>query len=140
MTSTPGTGTPPTTTPPATSTALAAPAALAALVAPAQDDAYAAYREAELLLDAGRAAEAARVAATVVAAAPGDVAALELHARALFASAQLRRAEAALRALVERRPDDGWARFALARTLERQSRGAEAGEHRRLAAALGVTG
>ncbi|TAL15190.1 MAG: tetratricopeptide repeat protein [Frankiales bacterium] len=46
--------------------------------------------------------------------------------------------EAALRRLVERRPDDGWAWFALARTMER--RGSDATQQRRVAAALGFEG
>ena len=103
------------------------------------DELYAEFRRAEVFLDAGQPAEAARIVEPVVQAAPEHVAALELHARALFASAQLTRAEEALRLLVDRRPDDGWARFALARTLERLGR-PEAAEHRRVAAALGVTG
>jgi hypothetical protein len=42
-----------------------------------------------------------------------------------------------LRALVELRPDDGWAHLALARMLQRQSRPADAAVHLRMAAALG---
>ncbi|NHC43829.1 tetratricopeptide repeat protein [Motilibacter aurantiacus] len=100
-------------------------------------DLYAEFRRGDFLLELGQPAEAARVLAPVVAAAPEHTGALELYARALFASAQLRRAEEALRTLVDRRPDDGWARIALARVLERQSRPADAAEHRRLAQALG---
>ncbi|NHC13150.1 tetratricopeptide repeat protein [Motilibacter deserti] len=96
---------------------------------------YADFRQGELLLAMNRPVEAARVLGPVVDAAPEHVGALELYARALFASAQLGRAEAALRTLVGRRPDDGWAQFALARVLERQSKPAEG--QRRLAAALG---
>lgn len=99
---------------------------------------YEEFRRAELFFDAGQPAEAARIVAPVVEAAPESTAALELYARALFASAQLRRAEAALRTLVDRRPDDGWARVALARALERQGRANEATEHRRVATALGA--
>ena len=102
------------------------------------DELYAEFRRGELFLEAGQPIEAARILAPVVAAAPGHDAALELYARALFASAQLRRAERALRELVDRRPDDGWARFTLARTLERL--GQDGSEQRRLAAALGVEG
>jgi hypothetical protein len=40
--------------------------------------------------------------------------------------------------LVELAPANGWARRALARTLERQSRGAEAVVHHRMADALGA--
>ena len=102
------------------------------------DGLYEAFRRAEDLLGWGHPAEAARVLAPVVEAAPESTAALELHARALFASAQLRRAEQALVELVRRRPDDGWARLALGRTLQRQSRAGEAVEHLRVAAALGT--
>jgi len=104
------------------------------------DEVYAEFRCAELHLELGQPTEAVRLLEPVVDAAPESTAVLELLARALFASAQLARAEEALRALVDRRPDDGWAYFALARTLERQSRHAEAAEQRRIAAALGLTG
>jgi predicted Zn-dependent protease len=99
---------------------------------------YDVFRQGELFLRAGQPTEAARLLGPVVEAEPGNDAALELYARALSDSAQLERAEAALRLLVERRPDDGWAHFALARTLER--RGLDGSEHRRLAAALGFDG
>lgn len=101
------------------------------------DDVFEEFRRAELFLSAGQPAEAARILEPVVAAAPESTAALELLARALFGAAQLGKAEVALLALVERRPDDGWARLALARTLERQGRAEEAAPHRRLAEALG---
>ncbi len=101
---------------------------------------YVDFRWAESLYQLRQPAEAARVLEPLVAAEPGSTAVLELYARALFGSAQLARAEEALRTLVDRRPDDGWARFALARTLERRGRHEEAAEHRRVAAALGVTG
>lgn len=101
------------------------------------DDLYARYRQAELFLRAGQPSEAARLVEHVVAAVPESTAALELQARALFASAQLHGAEQALRLLVQRRPDDGWAWFALARALERLGRGDEALEPRRVADALG---
>jgi Flp pilus assembly protein TadD len=96
---------------------------------------YDAFRQGELFLRAGQPAEAARLVAPVVEAEPGSNSALELYARALSGSAQLEKAEAAFRLLVERRPDDGWAHFALARTLERQ--GKDGAEERRIAAALG---
>jgi predicted Zn-dependent protease len=101
-------------------------------------DLYDAFRQGELFLRAGQPAEAARLLEPVVEAEPGSVAALELYARALSGSAQLKKAEAAFRLLVERRPDDGWAHFALARTIERQ--GGDGSEHRRIAAALGFEG
>ena len=45
-------------------------------------------------------------------------------------------AEAELRGLVEENPDDDWVRFALGRSLERQSRYTEALPHLRLAAVM----
>ena len=81
---------------------------------------------------------AARILDGVVEAEPANESALELLARAYFASAQLRRAEASLTRLVELAPANGWARRALARTLERQSRSEEATAHHRVADALGA--
>ena len=52
--------------------------------------------------------------------------------------AWLTRAEDALTRLVEMAPANGWARRALARTLERQSRSGEAVAHHRVADALGA--
>ena len=63
---------------------------------------------------------------------------MELLARSYFGSAQLTRAEAALTRLVELAPANAWARRALARTLERQSRPADAAVHHRVADALGA--
>ena len=103
------------------------------------DEVYAEFRCAELMLELGQPLDAVRLLDPVVEAEPASTAALELLARALFASAQLTRAEQALQLLVDRRPDDGWARFALARTLERQGRKDEAALQRRLAAALGLS-
>ncbi|MFF8289704.1 tetratricopeptide repeat protein [Streptomyces sp. NPDC016309] len=59
-----------------------------------------------------------------------------LLARAYYHSAQLRRAETELRALVERDPVEHYARLLLGRTLERQGRHADAAPHLRLASAL----
>lgn len=59
-----------------------------------------------------------------------------LRAWAYFQTAQLARAEADLLVLVEAAPTDVWARFALGRVLERQSRYAEALPHLRLAAVM----
>ncbi len=63
---------------------------------------------------------------------------LELLARADFAAAQLARAEGALTRLLELAPSNAWARRALARTLERQSRIDAAAVHHRVADALGA--
>lgn len=94
------------------------------------------FRRAQAFFDADQPAEAARLLDAVLAASPGSTAALELRARALFASAQLGRAEQAFRELVERAPDDAWCRTALARTLERQGRDREAAAQWRLVEAL----
>lgn len=59
-----------------------------------------------------------------------------LRAWAYLMRAQLRKAEAELRGLVEEIPDDVWARHALGRALERQSRYTDALPHLRLAAAM----
>lgn len=59
-----------------------------------------------------------------------------LRAWAYFQSAQLQRAEQELAVLVEDCPTDVWARFALGRVLERQSRYSDALPHLRLAAVM----
>lgn len=105
---------------------------------PYEIDLHSEYLRADLSFAMGQPAEAARILEPVVAAEPGNAAALELLARSYFASAQLRRAEEALVRLVELAPASGWAHRALARTLERQSRAADAVVHHRLADALGA--
>lgn len=59
-----------------------------------------------------------------------------LRAWAYFQSAQLTKAENDLSVIVEDSPTDVWARFALGRVLERQSRYSEALPHMRLAAVM----
>ncbi|MCZ2813607.1 tetratricopeptide repeat protein [Modestobacter sp. VKM Ac-2979] len=105
---------------------------------PYEIDLHSEYLRADLFFAMGQPAEAARVLDGVLAAEPDNQAALELLARSLFGSAQLGRAEEALARLVELAPANGWARRALARTLERQSRGADAAVHHRVADALGA--
>jgi Flp pilus assembly protein TadD len=69
----------------------------------------------------------------------GDLgAARELLARAYFHSAQLDRAAAAARDLLERDPTHGYAALLLARTLDRASRPDEAAAAHRYADALGM--
>jgi len=101
-------------------------------------DLHSEYLRADLFLNVGQPTEAARFLTAVCEAEPTNEAALELLARAYFASAQLSRAEEALTRLVELAPANGWARRALARTLERQSRHDEAVAHHRMADALGA--
>jgi cytochrome c-type biogenesis protein CcmH/NrfG len=74
----------------------------------------------------------------VVVAEPTNEAALELLARSYFGSAQLGKAEEALARLVDLAPANGWARRALARTLERLSQKERAAVHHRMADALGA--
>ncbi len=101
-------------------------------------DLHSEYLRADLFFSLGQPVEAARALEPLVAAEPGNEAALELLARSYFGSAQLQRAEDALRRLVELAPANGWARRALARTLERQSRHDDAVAHHRVADALGA--
>ena len=67
---------------------------------------------------------------------PGNTGLRSLRAWAWMIRAQLGKAEAELRDLVEANPSDDWALHALGRVLERQNRGAEALPHLRLAAAM----
>jgi len=101
-------------------------------------DMHSEFLRADLFLAMGQPTEAARILERVVAAEPTNEAALELLARAYFGSAQLGRSEDALTRLVQLAPANGWARRALARTLERQSRATEAAPHHRMADALGA--
>ena len=105
---------------------------------PFEIDLHSEFLKADLFLAMGRPTEAARILERIVAAEPANEAALEMLARSYFGSAQLARSEEALIRLVGLAPANGWARRALARTLERQSRGAEAVAHHRMADALGV--
>ena len=89
-----------------------------------------------LFFDAGDPIGAARLLEPIIAAEPGHSDVRLLLARAYFHSAQLGRAEQQLRILVERDPTDHYARFVLGRTLERQSRPAEALTQLRMAAAM----
>jgi predicted Zn-dependent protease len=105
---------------------------------PFEIDLHSEFLRADLFLAMGQPTEAARILARVIEAEPENEAALELLARSYFGSAQLTRAEEALTRLVALAPANGWARRALARTLERQSRADEAVAHHRLADALGA--
>ncbi len=101
-------------------------------------DLHSEFLRADLFLAMGQPTAAARVLERVVAAEPANEAALEMLARSYYGSAQLGRSEEALTRLVGLAPANGWARRALARTLERQSRSDEARAHHRVADALGA--
>jgi predicted Zn-dependent protease len=105
---------------------------------PFEIDLHSEFLRADLFLAMGQPTEAARILERVVEAEPANEAALEMLARAYFASAQLAKSEHALTRLVALAPANGWARRALARTLERQSRADDAAVHHRVADALGV--
>lgn len=94
------------------------------------------FRAAERLLAARAPRGAVRLLDSVIAAHPENTAARLLRARAFFMGAQLRPAELEFQIVLEREPDNAFAHFALARTLERANRPAEATRHFRLAAAL----
>lgn len=81
-------------------------------------------------------AAAARVLAGLVEEVPEQTGPRLLLARAYYHSAQLRRAEAELRLIVERDPVEHYARLMLGRTLQRQARHDEADQHLRIASAL----
>ncbi|MFE6887488.1 tetratricopeptide repeat protein [Streptomyces sp. NPDC057694] len=89
-----------------------------------------------MFFDAKEYATAALVLDGLVAEVPEQVGPRLLLARSYYHSAQLRRAEAELRTIVERDPVEHYARLMLGRTLERQGRGAEAAPHLRMAAAF----
>ncbi|GAB2890293.1 tetratricopeptide repeat protein [Streptomyces mayteni] len=95
-----------------------------------------AYRAAEQLLDARDPRGALKLLDPVITAHPENTAARLLRARAFFLAAQLRAAEQEFMLIIEREPDNAFAHFALARTLQRANRNAEALGHFRLAAAL----
>ncbi|MFC0526081.1 tetratricopeptide repeat protein [Phytohabitans kaempferiae] len=94
------------------------------------------YRQALLFMQVGEPVHAARILAPLVTAEPANADVRLQLALAYFASAQLKRAEAELRVLVERDPSDHYSHHVLGRTLERLHRPAEALPYLRLAAAM----
>jgi tetratricopeptide (TPR) repeat protein len=95
-----------------------------------------AYQQAWALIEASAPLKAIEILDPAVEAQPESTSLRTLRAWAYFKSAQLQRAEDDLVVLVERAPTDLWARFALGRVLERQSRYADALPHLRLAAVM----
>ncbi|HEX5533495.1 MAG TPA: hypothetical protein VFX33_07120 [Actinomycetales bacterium] len=108
----------------------------ACLAAPLEPNPVEAYRQAWLLLQEHEPRRAIALLDPALDVEPGSASLRTLRAWAFFQSAQLRRAEADLVLLVEDCPTDVWARFALGRVLERQSRYADALPHLRLAAVM----
>ena len=95
-----------------------------------------AYQQAWSLLEASAPLKAIEILDPAIALEPASTSLRTLRAWAYFKSAQLHRAEADLVVLVEESPTDVWARFALGRVLERQSKYADALPHLRLAAVM----
>ncbi|WP_369148007.1 tetratricopeptide repeat protein [Streptomyces sp. R44] len=94
------------------------------------------WDRAQLFFEAKEYGTAIRILSGLVAEHPEQTAQRLLLARAYYHSAQLSRAEAELRAVLERDPVEHYARLMLGRTLERQGRRDEAAPHLRLAAAM----
>ncbi|WP_210587061.1 tetratricopeptide repeat protein [Streptomyces sp. GESEQ-35] len=94
------------------------------------------WERAQLFFGARDYAAAARVLAGLVEEVPEQTGPRLLLARSYYHSAQLRRAETELRAIVELDPVEHYARLMLGRTLERQGRHEEAERHLRVASAL----
>lgn len=95
-----------------------------------------AYRVAYDLLVRRAPAEALEVLEPALSEEPSNTGLRSLRAWAYLIRVQLGKAEDELRSLVEDDPSDVWARHALGRALERQSRQAEALPHLRLAAVM----
>lgn len=95
-----------------------------------------AYRTAHDLLARRAPKEALAVLEPALEQEPGNRGLRLLRAWAYLMRAQLQRATDELTELVEDDPSDAWARHALGRALERQSRLKEALPHLRLAAAM----
>ena len=95
-----------------------------------------AYKKAWELLQEQQPREAIALLDPAIDREPDSTSLRTLRAWAYFQSAQLTRAEADLTRLVQECPTDVWARFALGRALERQSRYADALPHLRLAAVM----
>ncbi|HEX8870619.1 MAG TPA: tetratricopeptide repeat protein [Lentzea sp.] len=95
------------------------------------------WERARLLFEARDYAKAAQLLAEVVEELPFQTDLCLLLARAYYHSAQLGKAEAQLRVIVDRDPVEHYAHLLLGRTLERQGRPDEAAPWLRLAAAFG---
>ncbi|RAS70959.1 tetratricopeptide repeat protein [Lentzea atacamensis] len=95
------------------------------------------WERAQLLFASKDYTRAAQLLAEVVEEVPFQTDLCLLLARAYYHSAQLAKAEAQLRAIVDRDPVEHYAHLLLGRTLERHGRPEEAAPWLRLAAAFG---
>ena len=112
------------------------PFSLPASYSPGEKHPADAYQQAWALIEASAPLKAIELLDPALEAEPRSTSLRTLRAWAYFKSAQLHRAEADLLVLVEESPTDVWARFALGRVLERQSKYADALPHLRLAAVM----
>lgn len=94
------------------------------------------YRRAQQLVEARDPLGALKLIEPALDAERDNLSVQLLAARAYFGSAQLGRAEATLRRVIDLDPRDAWALHALGRTLERAGRASEAAPYLRLAAAM----
>ncbi|RLK54465.1 tetratricopeptide repeat protein [Actinokineospora cianjurensis] len=105
-------------------------------MSPEPAEVFAAFRHAESLVAQRRPLDALAALAPVLAAEPDAPSVHLLAGRAYLGSAQLRRAEQAFLRVLELDPSDHYARFALGKTLQRQSRLTEAQTQLRMAVAM----
>ncbi|MFC4945683.1 tetratricopeptide repeat protein [Pseudonocardia sp. GCM10023141] len=103
---------------------------------PASDDLFESFRRAEMLISRSRPLDALQALEPVLANQPNDASVQLLAGRAYLNSAQLKRAEAAFTRVLELDPADHYARFALGKALQRQSRLAEAQTQLQMAVAM----
>jgi predicted Zn-dependent protease len=94
------------------------------------------FRRGELYFEMGDYITAARILAEVVAEYPANLSVRLLLARSYYHSAQLGRAEAELRRVLEQDPAEAYAHLLLGRTLQRRNRPAEAAPHLRMHAVM----
>ncbi|GGP31847.1 tetratricopeptide repeat protein [Streptomyces melanogenes] len=94
------------------------------------------WDRAQLFFEAKEYVTAVRILTGIVDEVPEQVAPRLLLARAYYHSAQLKKAETELRAVLERDPVEQYATLMLGRTLERQGRPEDAARYLRLAAAF----
>ena len=106
------------------------------VVFPGQHAPESAYRVAHDLLARRAPVEALAVIEPALAEEPANRGLRSLRAWVFMIRAQLAKAEAELRTLVDDDPSDDWARHALGRTLERRDALADALPHQRLAAVM----
>lgn len=102
-----------------------------------QTSAYALLQRGRSLLAGGQPRAAVEALEAAAAEAPGSTAVQEELGRALFATAQVRRARDAFEQLLESDPSNAWAHFAVGRCWEREGHLTEAVKHFKLAVALG---